>query len=137
MRQIARNLVDSEEGFFVNSRHLIHDCDPLFTHAFAGTLRRAGVDPVKLPVRSPNLNAYAERFVRSIKSECVGQVIPFGERHLRRVVGEYVEHYHRERNHQGIGNRLIDECDDSLGGTGPVECRERLGGTLRYYSRAA
>ena len=63
---------------------------------------------MKLPIRSPNLNAYAERFVRSVKSECVGQVIPIGERHLRRVVSEYVEHYHRERNHQGIGNRLID-----------------------------
>jgi transposase InsO family protein len=137
MQQVARNMVDCEDGFLVNCRHLIHDRDPLFTHAFAGTLRRAGINPVKLPVRSPNLNAYAERFVRSAKSECVGQVIPIGERHLRRVVSEYVEHYHRERNHQGIGNRLIDRCDDDLGGTGSVECRERLGGMLRYYARAA
>jgi transposase InsO family protein len=137
MEQIARNLVDCEDGFLVDCGYLIHDRDPLFTHAFAGTLTRAGINPVKLPIRSPNLNAYAERFVRSAKSECVGQVIPLGERHLRRIVCEYVEHYHRERNHQGIGNRLIDRGDDGLGGTGQVECRERIGGILRYYARAA
>ena len=137
MRQVARNLVDCEEGFLANSGHLIHDRDPLFTHAFAGTLKRAGVNSVKLPIRSPNLNAYAERFVRSAKSECVGQVIPVGERHLRRVVSEYVEHHYRERNHQGIGNRLIDSGDGNLGGAGPIECHERLGGVLRYYGRAA
>jgi transposase InsO family protein len=137
VEQVARNLVDCEDGFLLNSRHLIHDRDPLFTHAFAGTLRRAGIDTVKLPVRSPNLNAYAERFVRSVKSECVGQVIPIGERHLRRVVSEYVEHYHCERNHQGIGNRLIDRDPCALGRSGPVECHERLGGMLRYYARAA
>jgi transposase InsO family protein len=137
MQQIARNLVDCEDGFFLDSRYLIHDRDPLFTHTFAGTLRRAGINPVKLPARSPNLNAYAERFVRSAKSECVGQVIPLDERHLRRVVGEYVEHYHRERNHQGIGNRLIDRDPTALGRGRPIECRERLGGVLRYYARAA
>ena len=123
---------------FPNGAHyLVHDRDPLFTHAFAGTLRRAGVNPVKLPIRSPNLNAYAERFVRSAKSECVGQVIPVGERHLRRVVSEYVEHYHRERNHQGLGNRLIEQSEGGLRRSAPVECRERLGGILRYYSKAA
>ena len=137
MQQVARKLVDCEDGFLVNSRYLIHDRDPLFTCAFAGTLRHAGANPVKLPVRSPNLNAYAERFVRSAKSECVGQVIPIGERHLRRVVSAYVEHYHRDRNHQEIGNRLIDRDGDGLGGSGPVECRKRLGGMLRYYARAA
>jgi len=97
----------------------------------------AGTNPVKLPARSPNLNAYAERFVRSAESECVGQVIPLGERHLRRVVGEYVEHDHLERNHQGIANRLINRRNIDLGGTGSVECRKRLGGMLRYYARAA
>jgi transposase InsO family protein len=137
MQQIARNLVDCEDGFLLDSRYLIHDRDPLFTHAFAGNLRRAGINPVKLPARSPKLNAYAERFVRSVKSECVGQVTPLGERHLRRVVGGNVEHYHRARNHQGIGNRLIGRGDGDVGGTDPVECRERLGGMLRYYARAA
>jgi transposase InsO family protein len=139
MQQVARNLVDCEDGFLLNSRHLIHDRDPLFTHAFGATLKNADVDPVRLPVRSPNLNAYAERFVRSVKSECVGRVIPLGERHLRRVVSEYVKHYHRERNHQGLGNRLIDGNGNAsgLGRGGPVECHERLGGMLRYYARAA
>ena len=137
MQQVARNMVDCEDGFLVDCRHLVHDRDPLFTTAFAGTLRRAGVIPVKLPVRSPNLNAYAERFVRSVKSECVGQVIPLGERHLRKVVGEYIEHYHQERNHQGLGNRLIDRRGDHAAPTAPVNCHLRLGGLLRYYERAA
>jgi len=137
MQQIARNLVDCEDGFLLDSRHVIHDRDPLFTHAFSGTLKRRGVNPVKLPVRSPNLNAYAERFVRSAKSECVAHVIPIGERHFRRVISEYVDHYHRERNHQGLDNRLIDLGDGGLGGSGPVECHERLGGVLRYYARTA
>lgn len=92
---------------------------------------------MRLPSRSPNLNAYAERFVRSIKAECLAQVIPIGESHLRRVVREYVEHYHGERNHQGIGNRLIASKVDELGRDGSIECRERLGGLLRYYCRAA
>jgi len=92
---------------------------------------------VRLPSRSPNLNAYAERFVRSIKSECLAQVIPIGEAHLRRAVREYVAHYHSERNHQGIGNRLIDLSVDESRRSGPIECRERLGGLLRYYRRAA
>jgi transposase InsO family protein len=137
MQQIARNLVDCEDGFLLGSRYLIHDRDPLFTQAFGAALSNAGVNPVRLPVRSPNLNAYAERFVRSAKSECVGQVIPLGGRHLRRVIGEYVEHYHRERNHQGIGNRLIDRDSSARGTGGPIECHERLGGMLRYYARAA
>jgi transposase InsO family protein len=137
MEQIAPNLVDCEDGFLLDSRYLIHDRDPLFTRTFGAILRNADVDPVRLPVRSPNLNAYAERFVRSAKSECVGQVILLGERHLRRVVSDYVEHYHSERNHQGIGNRLIDRGDGGLGVAGPVECHERLGGILRYYARAA
>ncbi len=91
--------------------------------------------PVRLPSRSPNLNAYAERFVRSIKSECLARVIPIGEGHLRRMVREYVEHYHGERNHQGIGNRLIEPSSNESFGS--IECRERLGGLLRYYRRAA
>jgi transposase InsO family protein len=137
MRQIARNWTDCEEGFLRHSRYVIHDRDPLFTKAFQRTLESSGVRPMKLPSRSPNLNVYAERFVRSIKSECLAQVIPIGEGHLRRVVREYVEHYHGERNHQGIGNRLIDSSAADSRGSGSIECRERLGGLLRYYRRAA
>ena len=93
--------------------------------------------PIRLPSRSPNLNADAERFVRSIKSECLAQVIPIGEAHLRRALREYVAHYHGERNHQGIGNRLIDSSANVARTNGSIECRERLGGLLRFYERAA
>jgi len=137
MRQIARNWTDSEDGFLLQSRYLIHDRDPLYTKAFRETLESSGVRPVRLPSPSPNLNAYAERFVRSIKSECLAQVIPIGEAHIRRAVREYVEHYHAERNHQGIGNRLIDSSSDGSRRVGSIECRERLGGLLRFYRRAA
>ncbi len=102
MNQMARNLTDVENGFLTNSRYLIHDRDPLFTREFGGALKGSGVQPLKLPARSPNLNAYAERFVRSIKSECLAQIIPLGERHLRLAVREYSAHYHGERNHQGL-----------------------------------
>jgi putative transposase len=137
MGQIARNLTDGEDGFLLRSRYLIHDRDPFFTKAFRETLESSGVHPVRLSSRSPNLNAYAERFVRSIKSECLAQVIPIGEAHLRRAVREYVEHYHGERNHQGIENRLIDSSGDKSRTSGSIERRERLGGLLRFYCRAA
>jgi putative transposase len=135
--QLARNLTDLEDGFLKSSHYLIHDRDPLYTKAFEVTLQSAGVEPVRLPARSPNLNAFAERFVRSIKSECLAHVIPLSEGHLRRAVTEYTEHYHRERNHQGLGNELINRRADDYSGRGPVECRERLGGLLRHYRRAA
>ena len=137
MCQIARNLTDGEDGFLLQSRYLIHDRDPLFTKGIREILDGSGVRPVRLPSRSPNLNAYAERFVRSIQSECLAQVIPIGERHLRHAVTEYIEHYHRERNHQGLGNELIDRRVEDYRGIGTIECRERIGGLLRHYPRAA
>jgi transposase InsO family protein len=137
MHQIARNLTNCDDGALLDFQYLIHNRDPLFTKTFRGTLESAGVRPLRLPSRSRNLNAYAERFVRSIKSECLAQVIPIGEGHLRRAVREYVAHYHGERNHQGIDNRLIDSSVDDARTGGSIECRERLGGLLRYYHRAA
>ena len=86
MSQVARNLTDCDEGFLNEARYLIHDRDPLFTQPFREILKSSGVETVKLPARSPNLNAYAERFVRSIKSGCLAQIIPLGERHLRHAV---------------------------------------------------
>jgi putative transposase len=85
------------------------------------------------------LNAYAERFVGSVKRECLGKVIPLGEAHLRRIVSEYVEHYHRERNHQGLSNRLIEQAPAAVaaGADAPIVCRERLGGLLKHYHREA
>ena len=101
------------------------------------TALHSGVSIVRLPARSPNLNAFAERFVLSIKSECLDRMVILGERHLRTAIAEYVEHYHRERNHQGLGGRLLIP-DEAAGRThGRVVCRERLGGTLQYYYREA
>ena len=137
MKQIARNLTDADEGFLNGSRYLIHDRDPLFTGAFRDVLGSSGVRTVKLPARSPNLNAYAERFVRSIKSECVAQIIPLGERHLRVAVKEYAEHYHVERNHQGLENELIEDRRGAADMNGDVGRHERLGGILDYYYRRA
>ncbi len=137
MNQIARNLTDCEDGFLNGSRYLIHDRDPLFTKSFREVLKSSGVTTIKLPARSPNLNAYAERFVRSVKSECLAQIIPLGERHLRHAVREYTEHYHVERNHQGIDNKLIDDQRGAVNLNGGVERCERLGGMLNYYRRAA
>ena len=138
MKQIARNLTDADEGFLKGARYLIHDRDPLFTEAFRGVLGSSGVQTLKLPSRSPDLNAYAERFVRSIKSECLAQIIPLGERHLRTAVKEYTGHYHLERNCQGLENELIEKPSDEPDRDGSVECQERLGGVLKYsYRRAA
>ena len=137
MKQIARNLTDADDGFLNGARYLIHDRDPLFTGAFRELLGSSGVETVKLPARSPDLNAYAERFVRSIKSECLAQIIPLGKRHLREAVKEYTEHYHFERNHQGLDNELIEKPRDEPYVDGDVDCRERLGGVLNYYCRRA
>ena len=137
MVQIARNLTDCFAGFLNGKRYLIHDRDPLYTAQFTKTLAAADVRCVKLPPKSPNLSPHAERFVRSIKSECLNRMIFFGGRHLRCVIDEYVQHYHTERNHQGIGNRLIEGRDEGVENTGPVVARTRVGGMLKYYHRAA
>jgi putative transposase len=105
--------------------------------AFKEVLESSGVETVKLPARSSNLNAYAERFVRSIKSECLAQIIPLGESHLRKAVKEYTEHYPIERNPQGLGNELIQEPSGEPNLYDAVECQERLGGILKYYYRRA
>ena len=101
------------DGLLRITRFLIHDRDPLFSASFRATLSPAGVETVKLPARSPNLNAHAERFVRSIKHECLNRIVPLGENHLRTAVRAYVAHYHLERNHQGLDNKLICEVPDS------------------------
>jgi transposase InsO family protein len=137
MGQIARNLTDCDEGFLKKARYLIHDRDPLFTRSFREILNSSGIETVKLPARSPNLNAYAERFVQSIKSECLAQIIPLGEQHLRHAVKEYMEHYHVERNHQGLDNRLIEELPGVVDMNSAVARHERLGGVLNHYERRA
>ncbi len=136
MKQMARNLTDCLEGFLSGYRYLIHDRSTLFTREFRMILGSGGVKSVRLPVRSPNLNAYAERFVRTIKEECLEQMILIGERSLRRAVDEFCDHYHGERNHQGLENKII-EPEFSPRSGGKVQCRQRLGGLLRYYYRDA
>lgn len=138
MRQVARNLT-AEGGFLEGKRYLLHDRDTKFCSGFRSILRSAGTRCVALPPRSPNLNAIAERFVRSVKSECVDRMILFGERSLRHALREYVAHYHAERNHQGMGNRLLfpDPGGSPSREDGRIERRERLGGLLSFYTRAA
>ncbi len=116
--------------------YLILDRDPLYSGAFRDLLRNSGVKPLLLPARSPNLNAFAERFVGSVKSECLDRIVPLGEKHLRAVVRAFMDHYHEERPHQGLGNKLIAPKTTLLG-PGPVRCRERLGGVLKFYYREA
>ena len=138
MDRIAAHLTDAFDGFLLGKRALITDRDPLYTTRFRETLKAAGVLVTRIPPRSPNLNAFAERFVRSIKSECLRHIVPLGERHLRATVREYVEHYNTERNHQGIGNVIpLRGPERSAGVDGPVIRRERLGGLLSYYQREA
>jgi len=137
MTQIARNLTDGLDGFISRKRYLIHDRDPLYTNEFLNMLGDVGVQSVKLPRRSPNLNAYAERFVRTIKESCLDRMIWFGEDALRRGVSEFIAHYHAERNHQGLDNRLIIPRSTRDAVIGPVRKRERLGGMLNYYFREA
>jgi transposase InsO family protein len=132
---MARNLTDTEEGFLIGTRYRIHDRDPVYTMEFREILKSSGVEAIKLPALGPDLNAYAERFVRSIREECLSRVAPLGARHIRWVIGEYMKHYHLERNHQGLGNELIESPGET--GRGRVACRERLGGLLRYYYRQA
>jgi transposase InsO family protein len=137
MMQVGRNLTDPFDGFLLGKRFLIMDRDPKYTKEFRELLKEAGTQIVRLPARSPNLNAYAERFILSIKSECLERMVFFGEQSLRRAIAAYVTHYHGERNHQGLGNRLIEPQDGVGVTTDDVRCRERLGGVLRYYYRQA
>jgi transposase InsO family protein len=137
MKQSARNLTDAEDGFLHGQRYILMDRDAKFSAAYRGVLAEAGVAPVRLPPRSPNLNAYQERFMRSLKEERLDRLIFFGESSLRRAVRQFLEHYHAEGNHQGRGNRLIHGSAEVGCRAGEVHCRERLGGILRYYHRRA
>ena len=138
MVQIARNVTMADWGFLAPGQYLLHDRDGKYCPAFHQLIDAAGVTRVPLPPRSPNLNAYAERWVRSVKEECLSRLILFGEASLRHALQEYVEHYHSERNHQGKGNVLLfPTVGQASGREGPIQCRERLGGLLKYYMREA
>ena len=137
MTQLARNVTDVDNGFLRGKRYLILDRDGKYSDAFRRVLVREGIHVIRLPPRSPNLNAFCERFVRSIKEECLSRMIFFGRASLRYAIAQYLNHYHRERNHQGLGNRLLQPITNTGELHDPVKRRQRLGGMLSYYHRAA
>ncbi|WP_197440360.1 integrase core domain-containing protein [Polystyrenella longa] len=134
--QIARDLT-GDDGFLENASHLILDRGTSFQPLRSFLKEQSDVEPLLLPPKSPNMNAHLERFMRSLKSECLNKMIFFGKHSLERALREYVAHYHSERNHQGLGNQLIDPDEDVGCVAGKLECCERLGGLLKYYYRDA
>ena len=139
MRQVARNVTMDQVGFLSGCRYLLQDRDTKFTHGFGQILAAAGVEAVRLPPRSPNLNAVAERWVRSVREECLAHLILFGERSLRHALDAYILHHQQERNHQGKANVILfPQTADRVGeADGSIAVRERLGGRLKFYYREA
>ena len=139
MKQIARNVTMDEWGYLDNCRYLIHDRDTKYCQSFRDIIESGDVKTLPLPARSPNLNAFSERWVKSIKDDCLSKLILFGETSLRRVLHDYLIHYHAERNHQGKSNVLLfpTAMQAKNRGDGSVGCKERLGGLLKYYHREA
>jgi transposase InsO family protein len=139
MKQMARNLTMAGEGMLNGCRYLLHDRDAKFCAAFGEVLRSAGIQPLLLPPRSPNLNAHLERWNRSVKEECLSKMILFGEASLQHMLSNYTQHFHSERNHQGKGNVILfPAAADRIGeSSGEIRTRERLGGLLKFYYREA
>ena len=134
VEQVARN-VTGYDGELTGAKYLIHDRDGKYTDRFDFIFKGAGCKAVKLPAKSPNLNAVAERFVRSIKESCMHRLILFGEKSLKHAVKEYIAHYNHERNHQGMGNELLFPDERAQDRIGKIVKDERLGGLLNYYYR--
>ncbi|MCA9039986.1 MAG: integrase core domain-containing protein [Planctomycetaceae bacterium] len=134
--QVARNLTGSDE-FLEDASQVIMDRDGSFQPFRTYLKKTTDIEPVLLPPKSPNMNAYLERFMRSLKSECLVKMIFFGQHSLERALKDYIAHYHAERNHQGLDNQLIEPGDEVGSIAGKIECHERLGGLLKYYYRNA
>jgi len=137
MLQIGRNLLDAEGGALAGKRYLIVDRDTKYSKRFRDSIAEGGTEVVRSPPLSSKLNAFAERFVRSIKEECLTKMIVVGQGSLRRAITEYMTHFHEERNHQGLGNRLIRGSPAVAANDASIHRRTRLGATLSYYHRAA
>lgn len=137
MLQVGRNLLDDAEEVLRGKRYLIIDRDSKYSLRFREFVQEGGTEVIRLPPLSPNLNAFAERFVRSVKEECLEKLIFVGQGSLRRAITEYVAHYHEERNHQGLENRLIRRKPANSANDAAINRRTRLGGMLSYYHRAA
>ena len=139
MEQQGRNMTMEQWGCLRGCRYLLHDRDTKFCQSFRELIESGSVKPIRLPARSPNLNSYAERWVRSVKEECLSKLILFGESSLRRALQQYVAHYHEERNHQGKQNTILFPVWKEIARKkkGAIHCREQLGGLLKYYEREA
>jgi len=140
MKQMARNLLDPTDGFLRKATHLIHDRDPLYTQAWAALLQTDGVTGVPIPAQSPNCNPHAERFVKTVRTECLEHFVIFGERHLRHLIDQFMGHYITERHHQGIGSQIIRPRPSPSNDNATLDAigrRSRLGGLLNYYCREA
>ena len=136
LQNVLRGLLDEVDGFLLGTTHLILDRDPVFTADVRTTLAKAGVRVVRLPPKSPNLNAYAERFVGSVRRECLSKLVSLGERHLRHALQEFIRHSNAERNHQGVRNRLL-QPEVAANSSGSIQRRTRIGGILSFYYREA
>jgi hypothetical protein len=134
--QQVRTLTMAEPGAASMPQVLICDRDRKWSRDLRRRLRDTGIRVVLIPERAPNASAHAERFVRSIKEECLDRLIPLGERHFRRAVAEYVEHYPGRTDHQELDNRLIGN-KPATDAVGRVRRNQRLGGLLNFYERAA
>jgi transposase InsO family protein len=137
MKQIARNITMDGWGCLSDCRYLIHDRDSKFCKSFRSIIASMGIKPIRLPPQSPKMNSFAERFVRSIKEEYLNRLFFFGEGSLRKAIGEYIEHYHEERNHQGKDNVLLFPDTKLVSNKGKIQCCKRLNGMLKYYYRSA
>lgn len=137
MLQVGTNAIDTLDGALIGKSHLIIDRDTKYSRQFRRLIAESGTAVIRLPPRSPNLNAYAERFVRSIKDECLNRMILVGHASLRRAISEFMIHYHLERNHQGIENQLIRPAATRIMPSAQVHRRQRLGGMLSFYCAAA
>jgi putative transposase len=137
VEQVARGLVNGFGGVLAGQKYLIHDRGAAFTEKFRSILGACGIETLKLPARAPNLNSHVERWIRGIRGDCLDHLIWFSESALRKTVEQYVIHFHQERPHQGLGNKIIEAEFEKLNGAGEVQCRKRLGGLLKYYYREA
>jgi len=137
MKQIARNVTMEGWGFLSECKYLVHDRDTKFCRSFRSIIAVMGIKPIRLPPQSPRMNCYSERFVRSVKEECLRKLVFFGEDSLRKAPAEYIKHYHEERNHQGKHNLLLFPDPKLISNKGKIKCHKRLSGMLKYYHRSA
>ena len=137
IERLTVQMTEENDGFLLGKRCMLHDRDTKYMHGFDRTLQASGVEPVVLPPRSPNPNAYCEWFVRSIREEALNQMLLLSENSVHVVIQHYLEHYHQEHNHQGLDNQLIAAEPDLNRQSARVVRRERLGGLLSYYYREA